>query len=108
MTQLFVDALNSPDGIPVIGSIWQQVLEATYISRMENALKGYRDIMEETAQQLPMDSEKLLINHKKGIEESIQRFNQAASLDCESELYRTYLDKFMVIISCNSIHVYYV
>lgn len=96
MTQLFVDALNSPDGIPVIGSIWQRVLEATYISGVDKALKGYKDIMEETAQKLPMNSEELLINHRKGIEESMQRFNQAASLDCESELYRTYLDKLMV------------
>lgn len=96
MTQLFVDALNSPDGIPVIGSIWQRVLEATYISGVDKAWKGYKDIMEETAQKLPMNSEELLINHRKGIEESMQRFNQAASLDCESELYRTYLDKLMV------------
>ena len=98
MTQLFVDALNSPDGIPVIGSVWQRVLEATYISGVENALKGYREIMEEMAQQLPINSEKLLITHRKGIEESMQRFNQAASLDCERELYRTYLDKLMVIM----------
>ena len=96
MVQLYVDALNSPGGIPVIGSTWQRVLEATYTDGMERAIKIYSEVMERAAQSLPMEDEKLLMNHRKGIEESMKTFNQAASLDSESELYQTYLDKLMV------------
>ena len=99
MVQLYVDALNSPGGIPVIGSTWQRVLEATYTDGMEGAIKIYSEVMERATQSLPMEDEKLLANHRKGVEESMKRFNQAASLDSESELYQTYLDKLMVIIT---------
>ena len=96
MVQLYVDALNSPGGIPVIGSTWQRVLEATYTNGMESAVKIYSEMMDKATQLLPMEDERLLMNHRKGVEESVKRFNQAASLDSESELYQTYLDKLMV------------
>lgn len=96
MVQLYVDALNSPGGIPVIGSTWQRVLEATYTDGMECAIKAYSEVMERATQSLPMEDEELLLKHGKGVEESMKRFNQAASLDSESELYQTYLDKLMV------------
>ena len=96
MVQLYVDALNSPGGIPVIGSTWQRVLEATYTDAVDCAVKVYGDLMERATKTLPMEDEKLLANHGKGVEESMKRFNQAASLDSESELYQTYLDKLMV------------
>ena len=96
MTELYVDALNSPGGIPVIGSTWQRVLEATYTDGVESALSVYKDVMEGVVQLLPMESEDLLEKHGKGVEEATKRFNQAASLDCESELYQVYLDKLMV------------
>ena len=98
MVQLYVDALNSPGGIPVIGSTWQRVLEATYSDGMESAVNIYVEIMEQAAQSIPMKAEDLLMNHRKGVEESMKRFNQAASLDSESDLYQTYLDKLLVII----------
>ena len=96
MVELYVDALNSPDGIPVIGSTWRRVLEATYTDGMENAAKIYSEKMKNTVH-LPMEDEDLLKCHRKGVEEAMKKFNQAASLDSESELYQTYLDKLMVI-----------
>lgn len=98
MVQLYVDALNSPGGIPVIGSTWQRVLEATYTDAVEGAVKIYSELMESATKSLPMDDEKLLESHGKGIKEAMKRFNQAASLDSESELYQTYLDKLMVSV----------
>jgi hypothetical protein len=97
MIELYVDALNSPGGVPVIGSTWQRVLEATYTDGMECAIKIYREVMERAIQSIPMEDESLLKNHRKGVEESMKLFNQAASLDSESELYQTYLDKLMVL-----------
>ena len=96
MVELYVEALNSPGGIPVIGSTWQRVLEATYTDGMENALNSYKEIMTKTIQQLPMESRVLLQHHRKAIDESMKKFNKAVSLDSESELYQTYLDKLMV------------
>ena len=92
MVQLYVDALNSPDGIPVIGSTWRCVLEATYTNGMENAAKIYSEIMTNIVH-LPMEDEYLLKCHRKGVEEAMKRFNQAASLDSENELYQTYLNE---------------
>ena len=94
MVQLYVDALNSPDGIPVIGSTWQCVLEATYTDGMENAAKIYSEIIVH----LPMADEYLLKCHRKGVKEAMKRFNQAASLDSENELYQTYLNELMATL----------
>ena len=80
----------------MIGSTWQRVLEATYTDGVENAIKVYSDVMERTTQTLPMEYEKLLINHRRGVDKSMKTFNQAALLDSESELYQAYLDKLMV------------
>ena len=96
MVQLYVDALNSPGGIPVIGSTWRRVLEATYTDGMENAIKLYGGVMEKAAELLPLESEQLLIQHRKGVDEAMKRFKGAASLDSERELYEAYLDKLMV------------
>jgi hypothetical protein len=100
MVELYVDALNSPGGIPVIGSTWQRVLEATYTDSMESAVSAYMDVMERVTQLLPIESEALLSQHGRGIEEATKKFNQAASLDSDSELYQVYLDKLMVITLC--------
>lgn len=96
MIELYVSALNSPGGIPVIGSTWQRVLEATYTHGMEKALIVYKQVMTGVDQLLPMDTEQLLTKHREGIEKAIKEFDQAVSLDSESEVYETYLDKFMV------------
>lgn len=82
----------------MIGSTWQRVLEATYTDGMESAVRAYKQVMERAAQRLPMESELLLSEHRKGMKESMRIFNQAASLDSESELYQVYLDKLTVMI----------
>ena len=98
MVQLYVDALNSPGGIPVIGSTWKRVLEATYTDGVEQALKCYKKTMEKVLQQLPQETDELLGQHRKGVDESLKVFKQATSLDSESDsdLYTTFLDKLMV------------
>lgn len=54
--------------------------------------------MEKAARLLPMESEQLLIHHRKGVQEVMKKFQEAASLDSEREVYEAYLDKLMVII----------
>ena len=100
MVQLYVDALNSPGGIPVIGSTWQRVLEATYTHGLESAVKIYKEVMEKAAKSLPIESEQLMGHHRKGVEEMMEKFKEAASLDSERAVYEAYLDKLMVIEKC--------
>lgn len=98
MVQLYVDALNTPGGIPVIGSTWRRVLEATYTHGMDSAVKIYKEVMEKAAQLLPIESEQLMVHHRKGVKEMMKKFKEAASLDSEREVYEAYLDKMMVIM----------
>ena len=98
MAELYVEALNSPGGIPVIGSTWLQALEATYTDGVEQAVKCYKKVMKEVTPKLPLKSEDLFDCHREGVEKSLQVFRAATKLDNESEsdLYQTYLDKLMV------------
>ena len=79
-----------------MGTTWRRVLEATYTDGMEKAMKLYIGVMEIAAKPLPLGSEQLLIHHRKGVDEAMKRFKEAASLDSERELYEAYLDKLMV------------
>ena len=45
MTKLFVEALNSPGGVPAIGTTWDRVLEVTYESAMKGARQCYAEKM---------------------------------------------------------------
>jgi hypothetical protein len=96
MIKLYVKALNSPGGIPAVGSTWQLVLEATYTDATKKALTVYNDIMTACIQHLPMNNIDLMAMHERGVEESVKRFSKAVSLDSESELYRNHLQKLMV------------
>ena len=100
MVGLYVEALNSPGGIPVIGSTWLRVLEATYTDGVDRAVKCYKKTMKEVIPKLPMKSEQLFDYHRQGRDKSLQVFKEATKLDSESEsnLYQTYLDKLMVSI----------
>lgn len=97
LVELYVEALNTPGGVPAVGSTWQRVLETTYTSGLDKALSCYKAFMTKNAHTLPMKNEKLLSHHSDAINESLQCFQEAASLDSESKLYQTYLDKLMVI-----------
>ena len=97
MVELYVDALNSPGGIPMIGSTWQRVLEATYTHGLESAVKIYKEVMEEATKSLPIESEQLMGHHREGVEEMMKKFKEAASLDSDRAVYEPYLNKLMVI-----------
>ena len=98
MVQLYVEALNLPGGVPVVGSTWQRVLEATYTDGVEQAVKCYKKAMEGVGPKLPMRTDQLFDYHRKGVDKSLKVFKEATTLDSESEsdLYSTYLDKLMV------------
>ena len=95
MVQLYIDALNS-DGIPVVGSTWQRVLEATYESAVGEAVQNYQSIMDRTMLRAPMEEKELLEQHSQALAKSIERFQQATSLDAENTHYESYLNKLTV------------
>lgn len=101
LAQLYVEALNSPEGVPVVGSTWQRVLEATYRDGMEKAVVSYRDMMGKEMKSLPMENEQLLDHHQRAVDESLKSFQRAAALDSESEQYQNYLEKLMVSDHCS-------
>lgn len=96
MVQLYIDALNSPGGVPVVGSTWQRVLEATYETAVEEAVKSYQSLMDATIARAPMEESHLLEQHSQALTKSMEKFQQATSLDTESTLYESYLNKLMV------------
>ena len=98
MVELYIEALNSPGGVPVVGSTWQRVLEATYESAVEEAVKCYQGIMDCTMKWAPMEESELLEEHEKAFAKSRETFRQATSLDAESTLYESYLKKLKVMI----------
>ena len=95
MVELYIDALNS-DGVPVVGSTWQRVLEATYESAVGEAVKHYQSIMDGIMLRAPMEEKELLEQHSQALAKSIERFKQATSLDAENTHYESYLNKLMV------------
>ena len=99
MVQLYIDALNVPGGVPVVGSTWQRVLEATYETAVEEAVKVYQGFMDDTIVRAPMEEKELLEQHSQALTKSIETFQQAASLDADSTLNESYLNKLVVMIS---------
>ena len=55
MLQQYVDALNSPSGVPEVGTAWDHVVQTTYMEVTEKALKAYDDKMAESESKMPMD-----------------------------------------------------
>ena len=98
MVQLYIDALNSPGGIPVVGSTWERVLEATYETAVEEAVKTYQGIMDGTIARAPMEEKELLEQHDRALAKSIEKFHLAASLDADKSLNEKYLNKLVVMI----------
>ena len=105
LAQLYVEALNSPEGVPVVGSTWQRVLEATYRDGMEKAVVSYRDMMGKEMKSLPMENKQLLDHHQRAVDESLKSFQRAATLDSESEQYQNYLEKLMVSDHCRYVGI---
>lgn len=96
LVELYVAALNEPGGVPVVGSTWQRVLEATYTDGMEKAVVCYKKRMDEKMKRMPMTNDDLFAHHQGAVKKCLESFQQAVTLDSESQLYQKYLDELMV------------
>ena len=94
MTKLFVEALNSPGGVPAIGSTWDRVLEVTYESAMKGAMQCYAEKMSSLC--MPLESTDLLKHHGQAWDKALCKFREAINMDTAKACYEKYLRQLQV------------
>lgn len=94
MTKLFVEALNSPGGVPAIGSTWDRVLEVTYESAMKGAMQCYAEKM--SSLYMPSESTDLLKHHGQAWDKALCKFREALNMDTDEACYEKYLRQLQV------------
>ena len=101
MLHQYVDALNSPSGLPEVGTTWDQVVQTTYIEVTAKALKAYDDKMAESESKMPMEFMLLLALHDEAKTIAIREFSAASLIDTETANYNSHLKKLRVSILVN-------
>ena len=94
---MYVDALNSPNGIPKVGSAWDQVMANTYQTAIKAALEMYDSRMSNLV--LPMEEEQLKFQHRSAFEESIKKFETLTKLDSDGNAFEKYYGQLMVCLN---------
>lgn len=92
--QTYVDALNSPSGIPNVGTAWDMVMETTYTTAANKALDLYKSKMILPDQ--PLNEDEMLEKHFSALKESIGVFNELTHLDCDGDSHEKHLEKLTV------------
>ena len=92
---MYVDALNSPTGIPKVGSAWDQVMANTYQTAIKAALEMYESRMSNLV--LPMEENELIVQHRSAFEESVQKFEVLTELDSDGNTFEKHYGLLKVI-----------
>ena len=96
MLQQYVEVLNSPNGVPEIGSTWERVIKNTYATATEKAKEVYQAEMEHVS--LPVNFVLLMEAHSDAQAKAIAAFDKFTQVDNEREIYNTSLEKMTVSI----------
>ena len=91
---MYVDALNSEDGIPKIGTAWDQAMKNLYQTATRRAKEIYKKAMDTV--QFPIEENDLEMYHEKAYDESVKLFNQLTKLDGDRDAYEKNLEKLTV------------
>ena len=91
---MYVDALNSPTGIPKVGSAWDQVMANTYQTAIKAALGMYESRMSNLV--LPMEENELIVQHRSAFEESVQKFKVLTELDSDGNAFEKHYGQLKV------------
>ena len=91
---MYVDALNSPNGIPKVGSAWDQVMANTYQKAIKAALEMYDSRMSNLV--LPMEENELIVQHRSAFEESVQKFKVLTELDSDGNAFEKHYGQLKV------------
>ena len=80
---MYVGALNSEDGIPKIGTAWDQAMKNLYHTAMSRAKETYKKAMD--ILQFPIEENCLLMHHEEAYKESVEVFSQLTKLDADRD-----------------------
>ena len=94
MLETYVEALNSPKGIPEIGSAWEQALKNTYQIATAKAIELYKSKM--SGLSFPMDEGVLKKFHSEAREQATEHFKQLTGLDTDGDAYNKHLSQLLV------------
>ena len=96
MLQIYVDALNSPEGIPEVSSTWDQVMTNTYQIATTKAIEVYKSKMSDLT--FPMEDGDLKRIHQEATEKSVECFQQLTWLDTDGGVYSDHLSQLSVSV----------
>ena len=94
MLKIYVDALNSEDGIPRIGTAWDQAMKNLYVSAIRRAKDMYQEAM--SVLQFPIEESEIQKHHKEAYEQSMELFKQLTELDGDKDAYQKNLQELTV------------
>ena len=96
MLQIYVDALNSPEGIPEVSSAWDQVMTNTYQIATAKAIEVYKSKMSDLT--FPMEDGELKRIHQEATEKVFECFQQLTWLDADGDVYSYHLSQLSVSV----------
>ena len=94
MLKIYVDALNSEDGIPRIGSAWDQAMKNLYEFATSRAKEMYKKVM--SSLQFPIEEDEIQKHHQGAYEQSMELFKQLTELDGDRDAYKKNFDELDV------------
>ena len=96
MLKIYVDELNSEDGIPRIGSAWDQAMKNLYESAIRRAKEMYKKAMSDL--QFPIEEDEIEKHHKEAYEQSMELFKKLTELDGDRDANQKNFDELAVCI----------
>ena len=105
MLKIYVDALNSEDGIPRIGTAWDQAMKNLYESATSRAKDKYKKTMSDL--QFPIDEDEIQKRHEEAYEQSMKLFKKLTELDVDRDTYQKNCEELDVctILRKNNIYL---
>ena len=91
---MYIHALNSPDGIPEVGSAWDQVMKNTYQMAKAKAKELYKSKM--SVLSFPMEEGELKRFHSDATKVATECFQQLTQLDTDGDAYSKHLSQLSV------------
>ena len=96
MLKIYVEALNSEDGIPRIGSAWDQAMKNLYEFATSRAKEMYKEVMSNL--QFPIEESEIQKRHQEARERSTELFKLLTELDGDRDAYQKNFDELDVSI----------
>ena len=96
MVQLYVQAINSPGGIPNVQNAWETFVQTKCSEAIKGALENYENVMKSKLKdKLPCDNDELRKVHGTAFETS-EAYFMAETAGISTSTTETYLNKLKV------------